>query len=163
MLAAGTLAFGIAALPSLGTMEDNGVGILELEFVGSAGKAEELTAELGSEGRSAARTSLYIDYVYLVFYGLFFAGACIAVAVRAERVGRRRLAAAGRPIAWAGLAAAGMDAIENTALLFILDGETGQPFPATATGFATVKFALAATALLYALFGWAMTRAAKTR
>lgn len=158
LLAAGTIAFGVAALPSLGTMEDNGVGILQLEFVGSAEKADELRTELGSEGRSAARTSLFLDYPYLVCYGLFLAGACVAVAARAERLGRRLLTTVGSLLAWGALGAAAMDAVENGALLLILDGYTGQPYPAIATSCATVKFALAGPALLYALLGWAATR-----
>jgi hypothetical protein len=163
LLAIGTVAFGIAALPSLGTMEDHGVGILELEFVGGTDKADEVTGELGSEGRSAARTSLFLDYPYLICYGLFLAGACVAVAARAARRGRRRLAAAGPLIAWGGLGAAAMDAIENAALLLVLDGQTGQPFPAIASGCAAVKFALAATALIYALIGWAVTASGANR
>jgi hypothetical protein len=160
LLLAGTIVFGVAALPSLGTMQDNGVGILELEFVRSTERADEFTAELGSEGRSAARTSLLLDYPYLLCYGLFLAGACVAVAARAERLGKRSLASAGTLIAWGGLGAAAMDAIENGALLLILDGQTGQPLPAIASGCAAVKFALAGTALIYALIGWAATRKA---
>jgi hypothetical protein len=156
-LAIATVALGVAALPSLGTMEDNGVGIIELEFTGTADKAEQHHTDLGSEGRSAARTSLYIDYAYLVAYGLFLAGACVAVADRARRTGRTRLAALGPWLAWAALGAAACDAIENAALLLILGGETGQPWPALAFGFATVKFALAIGASLYALGGWLAT------
>jgi hypothetical protein len=160
LLAIGTIAFGVAALPSLGTMQDNGVGILELEFVGSTDRANELTTELGSDGRSAARISLFLDYPYLLCYGLFLAAACVAVAARAERTGRPRLSATGALLAWSGLGAAAMDAIENGALLLILDGQTGQPFPAIATGCAAVKFALAGPASIYALIGWAVTRRA---
>ena len=69
-------------------MEDNGVGIIEFEFTGTADKAAEHYEDLGSDGRSAARTSLLIDYPYLVAYGLFLAGACVAVADRARRAGR---------------------------------------------------------------------------
>src|SRR5687768_10778066 len=95
ILAGATILLGVAALPSLGTMEDNGVGILELEFTGSSEQAAEHYAELGSDGRSAARTSLLIDYPYLIAYGLFLAGACIAVADRARRAGLQRLATVG--------------------------------------------------------------------
>ena len=137
MLAIATIALGVAALPSLGEMEDNGVGIIEFEFTGTADKAAEHYEDLGSDGRSAARTSLLIDYPYLVAYGLFLAGACVAVADRARRAGRERLAALGPPLAWGALGAAGCDAVENAALLLILDGHTGQPWPAIAFAFAT--------------------------
>jgi hypothetical protein len=138
-------------------MEDNGVGIIEFEFTGTADRAAEHYEDLGSDGRSAARTSLLIDYPYLIAYGLFLAGCCVAVADRARRAGRERLAVLGPPLAWGALGAAGCDAVENAALLLILDGHTGQPWPAIAFAFATVKFALAVSASLYALGGWLAT------
>jgi hypothetical protein len=157
LLAIATVVSGLAALPSLGTMEDHGVGIIELEFTGTSDRAAEHYQELGSEGRSAARTSLFLDYAYLIAYGLFLAGACVAVADRARRAGRKRLAAFGLPLAWGALAAAACDAVENAMLLVVLDGHTGQPWPALAFAFATVKFALAASASIYALGGWLAT------
>jgi hypothetical protein len=156
-LALVTLAFGAAALPSLGEMEDHGVGIIELEFTRTADRAADHYAELGSDGRSAARTSLVLDYPYLIGYGLFLAGACVAVSDRARRTGRARLAVLGPALAWGALAAAACDAVENGALLLILDGHTGQPWPAIAFGCASVKFALATSASLYALGGWLST------
>jgi hypothetical protein len=55
------------------------------------------------------------------------------------------------------LAAAACDAVENAMLLVVLDGHTGQPWPALAFAFAAVKFALAASASVYALGGWLAT------
>jgi hypothetical protein len=147
----------VAALPFIRTMEDHGVGIIELEFTDRSDLAEAKYEDLGSDGRSAARTSLLIDYPYLVAYGLFLSGACVAVADRARRAGRRRLAALGPPLAWGALGAAACDAVENAALLLILDGQTGQPWPAIAVGCASAKFLLAFAASLYALGGWLMT------
>jgi hypothetical protein len=149
--------FGVAALPSIGTMQDNGVGIIELEFTGTADKAAEHHDDLGADGRDAARTSLYIDYAYLVAYGLFLAGACVAVADRAARAGRARLAALGPVLAWGALGAAACDAVENAMLLLIVGGHASQPWPAIAFACAAVKFALAASASLYALGGWLAT------
>jgi hypothetical protein len=143
-------------------MEDHGVGILELEFTGTADKAAEHYEELGSEGRSAARTSLFLDYPYLIAYGLFLAGACVAVADRARRIGWERFAALGVPLAWGALAAAACDAVENAMLLVILAGHTGQPWPGLAFAFAAVKFALAASASVYALGGWLATLRGRT-
>ena len=157
VLALVTVAFGVAALPSLGDMQDHGVGIIELEFTGTAEKAAAHYAELGPDGRSAARTSLLLDYGYLVGYGLFLAAACVAVADRARRTGRTQLAALGPALAWGALAAAACDAVENGALLLILDGHTDQPWPAIAFACASVKFALATSASLYALGGWLAT------
>jgi hypothetical protein len=98
-----------------------------------------------------------IDYAYLVAYGLFLAGACVAVAERAARTGRARLAALGPVLAWGALGAAACDAVENAMLLLIVGGHTAQPWPAIAFACATVKFTLAASASLYALGGWLAT------
>jgi hypothetical protein len=152
-----TLAVGAAALPSLNTMSDHGVGILELEFVRTSAKAQQYYGELGSDGRSAARTSLYLDYPYLLCYGLFLATACVAVASRARRSGWARVAAAGPLIACGALLAATFDAAENAAVLLILAGHTNQPYPGLATACASAKFALATVAGLYALLGWLAT------
>jgi hypothetical protein len=154
-----TLAVGAAALPSLGDMSDHGVGILELEFVRTSAKAQELYSELGPDGRAAARTSLYLDYPYLVCYGLFFAGACIVVGARARRFGWSRAAAAGGALAWAALAGAGFDAVENAMLLIVLGNHTGQPWPGLATACATAKFALVTVVSAYVLIGWLATLA----
>ena len=56
-----------------------------------------------------------------------------------------------------GLAAAACDAIENVALLRVLDGHTDQPWPGIAFTFATVKFALSTAAILYAVVGFLLT------
>jgi hypothetical protein len=153
-----TLAVGALQLPSLGKMSDRGVGIIELELTRTSAKAAEHYRELGDEGRDAARTSLYLDYPYLVLYGLFFAAACVVVAARAEERGMPRLARLGRLLAVGALVAAACDAVENLALLRLLDGHTGQPWPGIAFGFATVKFALTIAAALYAIAGYLLTR-----
>jgi hypothetical protein len=158
-----TLAFGVAALPSLDTMDEHGVGIIELEFVGTSEKAQELYTDLGAEGRDAARTSLYLDYPYLVCYGLFLAGACTAVSTRARALGWARAAGAGALLAWGSLLAAGFDALENAALLLVLGDHTGQPWPAIATASASAKFALAIAASLYVLGGIVATMVARRR
>ena len=138
-------------------MSDRGVGIIEFEIARTSEKASEYYGELGETGRDEARTSLYLDYPYLVLYGLFYAAACLVVAARAAERGLERLARWGRPAAIAGLVAASCDAVENAALLQVLDGHTDQPWPAIAFTFASAKFLLIAAALLYALVGLVLT------
>lgn len=154
---AGAAVFGGLALPELGTLSDRGEGIIAFELARTPERANEIVTEWGEEGRSAARTSLYLDYPYLVFYGLFLAGACAAVARRAEALGWRRVAVVGIVLAWGSLVAAWSDAAENLALLLVVAEHTNQPWPGTAFTFATIKFALAAPALLFAAVGWAAT------
>lgn len=157
-LLAGTLVFGALQLPSLGDMDDRGVGIIELELSRTADAAARHYGELGDTGRDAARTALYLDYPYLVFYGLFFAAACLVVAARADERGMTGLARLGRPLAVGALVGAACDAVENAALLRVLAGHTDQPWPGVAFGFAAAKFALTfAAALLFAMVGYLLT------
>ena len=150
-----TLGVGALALPALDDMGD--VGIVEFELARTSEQASEYYGELGESGRDAARESLYLDFPYLVLYGLFYAAACVVVAARAAERGMSRLARWGRPLAWGALGAAACDAVENVALLRVLDGHTDQPWPGVAFTFATAKFALAAAATLYALIGFLLT------
>jgi hypothetical protein len=163
VLAAVTLAFGIAQLPELGKMDDRGAGVIAFELAGSSGRAQEIVTEWGSSGRSAAQLSLVFDYGYLIGYGLFLAGACSAVAERFRELGAARLASLGIVLAWAGLAAAGFDALENANLLLVAGGHTSQPWPGLALGFASLKFALSIPASLYALLGWLGTLVRRRR
>lgn len=152
-----TLAVGALALPSLGDMSDHGVGIIDFELARTAEKAAEHYGELREAGRDAARTSLYLDYPYLILYGLFYGAACIVVAARAAERGMLRLAGLGSPLAIGALVAAGCDAVENAALLRVLDGHTDQPWPAIAFTFASAKFLLLIAASLYAIVGFLLT------
>jgi hypothetical protein len=157
-----TLAVGALALPSLGDMSDRGVGIIEFELARTSATASEYYAELGEAGRDAARESLYLDYPYLILYGLFLAAACTVVAARAAERGMQGLARLGRALAIGALVAAACDAVENAALLLVLGGHTDQPWPATAFAFASVKFLLTIAAALYAIVGFLLTlRAAR--
>ena len=157
-----TLGVGALALPALDDMGD--VGIVEFELARTSEKASEYYGELGESGRDAARESLYLDFPYLVLYGLFYAAACVVVAARAAERGMSRLARWGRPLAWGALGAAACDAVENVALLRVLDGHTDQPWPGIAFTFATAKFALITAATLYAVIGFILTwRASHSR
>ena len=150
-----TLGVGALALPALDDMGD--VGIIEFELARTSEQASEYYGELGDAGRDAARESLYLDYPYLILYGLFYAAACVVVAARAAERQMPGLARWGRPLAFAGLAGAACDAVENLALLRVLDGHTDQPWPGIAFTFATAKFALSACAVLYAVIGFLLT------
>ena len=150
-----TLAVGALALPALDDMGD--VGIIEFETARTSEKASELYGELGAEGRDAAEESLYLDYPFLVLYGFLYAMAALVVAARAEERGMAGIARWGRPVAVAGLLSAACDAIENAALLRVLDGHTDQPWPGIAFVFASTKFLLAAVVLVYVVVGFLLT------
>ena len=156
-----SLGVGALALPALDDMGD--VGIIEFELARTAEQASEYYGELGKSGRDAARESLYLDFPYLVLYGLFYAGACVVVGARAGERGMRRLARWGPAFAVGGLVAAACDAVENVALLRVLDGHTDQPWPGIAFTFASAKFLLIAAAVLYAVVGFLLTLRASGR
>ena len=138
-------------------MSDRGVGVIEFELARTAEKASEYYGELGETGRDEARKQLYLDFPYLVLYGLFYAAACIVVAARGAERGMQRVARWGAAFAVAGLIAAACDAVENAALLQVLDGHTDQPWPGIAFTFAAAKFALITAAILYAVIGFLLT------
>lgn len=138
-------------------MSDRDVGVIDFELARTSEKASEYYALLGDEGRDEARKQLYLDFGYLVLYGLFYAGACLVVAARAAERGMAKLARWGGPFALAGLVAAGCDAVENIALLRVLDGHTDQPWPGIAFTFASAKFLLISAAVLYAVIGFLLT------
>jgi len=152
-----SLGMGALALPSLGRMDVRGVSIIELEMMRTSAKATETVAQLGPEGVDAAQMSLYLDFPYLVVYALLLSAACVVVASRADQRGRSGLAAAGRTLAWAAPVAAALDAVENVALLMVLDGNLDQPWPGIAFGFASVKFVLLAVVIVYLVVGLLLT------
>lgn len=158
-----TAGVGARAFPALHGMSDRGVGIVDFELARTAEKALEYNNQLGPGGRAAARESLYLDYPFLILYGVLLSAMCAVVAARAAGCGMARLAAAGWPLGWAGLAAATCDAVENLVLLRVLDGHTEQPWPGFAFAFATAKFLLLLAAVLYAILGFLLTFRASSR
>jgi hypothetical protein len=133
------------AAPLNGVLEH---GIVTLELPGSSPRAEQLIESLG-ELVPVARRQVQLDFVYLLLYPLAFSLACSLVAMRAGR----GLALVGALAAWAVLLAAPMDALENVAILQMLDGRTGAPWPHISTVCATVKFALLLCAAAYLAAG----------
>ena len=152
-----TLGIGALALPALGDMSDQGVGIVEFELARTSEQASEYYGMLGDGGRDAARESLYLDFPYLIAYALFYAALVLVVAARAAERGMARLAALGRPLAIGVFAAAAFDAVENLALLRVLAGHTDQPWPGIAFAFASLKFLLLIAATVYAIVGFLLT------
>jgi hypothetical protein len=137
--------------------DSGGPGIVAFELAGSSDRAEEILGEWGEGGQDAARVSLIVDYPYLVAYSIFLAVACTVGSERLARRGFERLARAGLAIGWGAVAAGALDAIENAALLRVIDGHT-EVLPAVALVAAIGKFALAAVAVVYAIAGAALGR-----
>jgi hypothetical protein len=110
-------------------------------------------AEWGSYGRHLARLGLWLDFGYMLSYGAFFALAGLAVREAARRRAWRRMAAAGRVLPCCAVLAACFDAVEDVALLLVLGGHGGTLAPRLATVCSSLKWALIAAAIAYALCG----------
>jgi hypothetical protein len=145
----------LAMSPAEDRMKDTGgPGMVPFELTGGQHRADEVLAEWGDEGQDAARESLWIDFGFLLAYGIFLTLALAATRDLARQQGWRRLAAIGGVIVSFGALGATFDALENICLLLTLGG-AGAAFPLLATIFATCKFALLAAAIAYLLAGLA--------
>jgi nitrate/nitrite transporter NarK len=162
------IASGIAALilllamsPAENRMTDTGgPGMVPFELTGGQDRADEILAEWGEDGQDAARESLWIDFGFLLAYGIFLTLALAAVRDMARERRWRRLAAIGGIVASFGALVAGFDALENICLLLTIDG-AGAAFPLLATIFAACKFALLGVVIAYLVAG--LARRAATR
>lgn len=162
ILAIAWLALGALLLSFESTMQDaGGYGIVDFELAFTGEKSATILAAWGEEGRDAAIAQTWLDYLYLVVYGLFLWLAVKAVRDGALRRGWTRYARPGGAIAILPLVAAGADALEDLFLLLALGGHGGDAAPLLASCFAVVKFvaiAVAAVYLLAGLIGFAIHR-----
>ncbi len=147
------LGAGALQLPALGRMAGYGVDIIEFELMWTSTEALRTTLLLGEPGLSAARQQLFIDFAYLVIYGVLLWKSCRLLGGRAAHRGVGWIARVAPAFAWTAVVAAACDAVENVALLLITYGHTDQPLPAVASGYATVKFILLALVVLFLVVG----------
>jgi hypothetical protein len=148
-----TVALLLAMSPSDGRMKDaGGPGIVPFELTGGQHRADEIMRQWGSEGKDAARESLWIDFGFMLAYGTFLTLALAAVRDMAGKREWRRLATIGGVVFYFGALGAGFDALENVCLLLTL-GDAGGAFPLLATIFASFKFAFIIAAIAYLIAG----------
>ena len=132
-----------------------GPGIIPFELAGTPERSQRMLDTWGEEGRAAARTSLLLDFPYLVTYSGLGVIGCLAAADAFDDAGLAPLAAAGGAMAAAQVAAGVLDAAENTTLLLILREGTSGRRPALARAFARAKFALLYGVWAYGALGLA--------
>jgi hypothetical protein len=106
------------------------------------------------------RWQLALDTPFLIAYGLFFAGACAAVARRAHAAKRPGLERAAAVVAWLGPIAAAADFSQNISLALVLTGHDVQPWPRISAVAGPTTMILALVAALFALGGALATRRA---
>lgn len=137
-----------------GQMQDAGHhGIIAFEVAYSSGKAHEILTAWGTDGRHAARLSLWFDFLYLIAYGLFLWLATRALGDALRGRGLVRLAAPAAVISVLALVGAASDALEDVFLLLQLGGRAMSAGPVLAGGFATLKFSCLAIVVVYLLAG----------
>ena len=134
-------------------------GIVSLELAGKTARVREILEAWGQEGRALARKHILLDYLYLVCYSITIALGCALVAQKlAPQSGS--MATVGGILVWAQFGAAVLDAVENYAMLRVLDSPQGAFWPAVARGCAAPKFAIVVLGLLYVVLGflwWLLT------
>jgi hypothetical protein len=132
-------------------------GIISFEFAGSMARAQQILNSWDAEAKIRCGLSLGIDYLFLVAYAVFISISCTYVA-KALTKRQLFLANLGYLLAWAQLAAALLDAIENAALIQLLLGSQRELFAWAALWCAWLKFALVGFGLAYMLLGFILVR-----
>jgi hypothetical protein len=157
-LAAITLASGAAMLPAIWTMADHGASLTDFESCATVARADEILDGWGDPGKTAMWWQLGLDIPFVIGFGLFFAGACAAVARRAAEASMPRLERAACFAVWLGPIAALADLVQDLSSAMILAGGVEQPWPRlSALAIGLVGPLLAATAL-FAAAGYLATR-----
>jgi hypothetical protein len=131
--------------------------VIAFETAGSVQRSEEIVTTWDEAGKRAAWWQLVLDTPFLLAYGLFAAGACAAVARRAQAAGKPRLLRVAAMFVWL---AALADFAQNASLALILSGHIAQPWPRISAICVPTIFVLEVTALAFALAGWRATRQA---
>jgi hypothetical protein len=119
-------------------------GILSYEFAWSAARASSILASWSGRTREAAR-QIRLDFGFLLLYPLAFSLGCAALAGSP----RSSWAYVGAFLAWAVLAAAPLDALENYALLRMLSRSPTNSLARLAALCAGLKFMLVLASLGY--------------
>ena len=124
--------------------------IVAFELAWTPQKAETIMGVWGEAGSQTARESLFIDFGYLPAYSFFFAG----LTLMAARAVTARMQALGFALTCAPFVSAVFDAIENLALLSVLQSpDSPSAIALTIAGIsATIKFSLLLLCLLYMVF-----------
>lgn len=122
------------------------LGILSLEFTGSADQVEFIRSEWVGSIRNSFYINTVLDYIYLIVYGLFLFLASHYLTWL--RPGTARI---GSMAAMAGLTAAGLDAVENALMFVSIVVGAYSPIAIATVVFAGVKFLLAAFSVFYIL------------
>lgn len=132
-------------------------GIISFELAQTLERSAAILASWDEAARASARTSLLVDYLFMIAYPATLVLGCLTTAARWPRWGR-----VARALATGALVAGALDAVENAALLVQLAEGASAAAALVAWGCAAVKFALVVLAIpvaLPALWPWKSTAA----
>lgn len=140
-------------LLEIGRLSDNRLpfGVISLEAPGTSANAKWIVERLGHDGVASVRRQTQLDFAFLVVCALWLSLACTLIADSSSGP----MKAYGIMIAWAALLAGALDAVENVAMLRMLSGSFGAPWPQLATVCASLKFSIAFGAIAYIAIGLA--------
>ncbi len=122
--------------------------VVAFELAHTPQRAALILSTWGEDGIAAAKKNTRLDYLFLLSYSNLIALGVVALYSNRSSGAWVLL---GRCLAWGQWMAALLDALENTALLRVLDGHAVSPWPELAFYCASVKFALVLAALFYLL------------
>ncbi|MGA0611292.1 hypothetical protein [Caldimonas sp. KR1-144] len=126
-------------------------GVISLEAPGTSAHARWIVERLGVDGVASVRRQTLLDFAFLTACALTLSLACTMISEATSGP----MKAYGIMIAWAILLAGALDAVENVAMLRMLSGSFGSPWPQLATFCATLKFSIAFGAFAYIAMGLA--------
>jgi hypothetical protein len=135
-------------------------GMISFELARDVDQAQAVLDSWDRIAQLRAAFSLGLDYLFIPLYAITLTLTCLWAA-RFRRERRRLptlLVTIGLPgtlLAWAQSLAAGLDAIENVALVRMLFGGVTSPWPQIASICAAVKFSLLAVGIIYSLLALA--------
>lgn len=135
-------------------------GIVSLELAGSAAKTQAILDSWDHQAQLLAAFGLGFDYLFMVLYALTLGLACLWACDHLQEK-RWPLASLGIPLAWATLAAAVFDSIENVCLTWQLIQEPADTWARVAQGCAGIKFLIIFVALIYIFYAVALSLAGR--
>ncbi len=126
-------------------------GIITFELVGSLEGSQEIIQSWQGQPMVWAGVNMGLDFLFLVFYSMSIALGCILIADRFNHLNIIKKIGIGAAIAI--FIAAGLDVLENIALIKLLTGSTNAMLPQIARWCAIPKFTLVLLSMLYVLSG----------
>ena len=137
-------------------VDAGGPGIIGFELAGSDDRSTEILADWGDDGTDAAKASLWLDFAYIVSYGIFLVLSAASTRDLAVRRGWKRMSSLGLPVMTFAAAAAAFDAIEDVCLLLAVNQHGGDLAPRLGQVCAILKFSLLAATIAYLVAGLAL-------